>query len=67
MNVDDISGRGAGRRSLGDRLGSSGDGDTERDEEVVNKSVMSRVVKVRRLAREMCGDNVLCYCVGSQV
>ena len=37
-----------GRRSLGDRLGSSGDGDMERDEEVVNKSVMSRVVKVRR-------------------
>ena len=44
-----VSGRGAGRRSLGDRLGSSGDGDAERDEEVVNKSVMSRVVKVRRL------------------
>ena len=42
-----VTGRGAGRRSLGDRLGSSGDGDTERDEEVVNKSVMSRVVKVR--------------------
>jgi len=39
------AGRGLGRRSLGDRLGSSGDGDMERDEEVVNKSVMSRVVK----------------------
>ena len=39
-------GRGV-RRSLGDRLGSSGDGDLEREEEVVNKSIMSRVVKVR--------------------
>jgi len=34
-----------GRRSLPDRLGQTGDGDVERDEDVVNKSVMSRVVK----------------------
>ena len=44
-NILNISARG-GRRSLPDRLGQSGDGDVERDEDVVNKSVMSRVVKV---------------------
>ena len=44
------SGRG-GRRSLGDRLGGEEGGERrEEEEDVVNKSVMSRVVKVTGLA-----------------
>ena len=43
-----ISGRG-GRRSLGDRLGAADGDDRSEESDVVNKSVMSRVVKVRGL------------------
>ena len=43
-------GRG-GRRSMSDRLGQTGDGDGGREEgdDVVRKSVMSRVVKVKKI------------------
>ena len=43
-------GRG-GRRSMSDRLGQTGDGDGGREEgdDVVRKSVMSRVVKVKMI------------------
>ena len=50
VTIIPTSGRG-GRRSLGDRLGGQ-DGDGRREDEeddVVNKSVMSRVVKVTRV------------------
>ena len=49
------------RRSLGDRLGQSGDGELDRDQDLdlVNKSVMSKVVKVRQTRRRNCGASFL--------